>query len=109
MKRWKAYQYRFEIASRGGVRRYINKSRFSSRKEAQEEGAIAYNEYFRTGRKQKIKDMSYEDYLDYWMTNYCYFNVKYASIYVGNYRSWNESYWCSRNSKWNSKWNNSYV
>lgn len=24
--------------------------------------------------------MSYEDYLDYWMTNYCYFNVKYATI-----------------------------
>ena len=58
MKRGKVYQYRFEIASRGGVRRYINKSGFSSRKEAQEAGAIAYNEYFRTGRKQKIKDMS---------------------------------------------------
>ena len=80
MKRGRVYQYRFEIASRGGVRRYINKSGFSSRKEAQEAGAIAYNEYFRTGRKQKIKDMSYEDYLDYWMTNYCYFNVKYATI-----------------------------
>ena len=80
MKRGKVYQYRFEIASRGGVRRYINKSGFESRKEAQEAGAIAYNEYFRTGRKQKIKDMSYEDYLDYWMTNYCYFNVKYATI-----------------------------
>ena len=24
--------------------------------------------------------MSYADYLDYWMTNYCYFNVKYATI-----------------------------
>ena len=80
MKRGKVYQYRFEIASRGGVRRYINKSGFESRKEAQEAGAIAYNEYFRTGRTQKIKDMSYEDYLDYWMTNYCYFNVKYATI-----------------------------
>lgn len=80
MKRGKVYQYRFEIASRGGVRRYINKSGFESRKEAQEAGVIAYNEYFRTGRKQKIKDMPYEDYLDYWMTNYCYFNVKYATI-----------------------------
>ena len=48
MKRVKVYQYRFEIASRGGVRRYINKSGFTSRKEAQEAGAIAYNEYFRT-------------------------------------------------------------
>ena len=57
MKRGKVYQYRFEIASRGGVRRYIIKSGFTSRKEAQEAGAIAYNEYFRTGRKQKIKEM----------------------------------------------------
>lgn len=80
MKRGKVCQYRFEIASRRGARRYINKSGFETRKEAQESGAIAYNEYFRTGRKQKIKDMSYEDYLDYWMTNYCYFNVKYATI-----------------------------
>ena len=50
MKRGKVYQYRFEIASRGGVRRYINKSGFESRKEAQEAGAIAYNEYFKTGK-----------------------------------------------------------
>lgn len=94
MKRGKVYQYRFEIASRGGVRRYIKKSGFTSRKEAQEAGAIAYNEYFRTGRKQKIKDMSYEDYLDYWMTNYCYFNVnsKWSRRIMAKYSQF--KLWC---------------
>ena len=52
MKRGKGYQYRFEFASRGAVRRYINKIGFSSRKEAQEAGVIAYNTvmlYFESG------------------------------------------------------------
>ena len=35
MKRGKVYQYRFEIASQGGVRRYINKSGFKTKAEAQ--------------------------------------------------------------------------
>lgn len=79
-KRGKVYQYRFEIASQGGIRKYINKSGLATRKDAQEAGALANNEFFRTGRKQKIKDMPYGDYLDYWMVNYCYFNVKSATI-----------------------------
>ena len=79
-KRGKVFEYRYEIASQGGVRQYISKSGFKTRKDAQKSGVTAYNEYFKIGRKQKIKDMLYADYLDYWMTNYCYFNVKYATI-----------------------------
>ena len=80
MKRGKVYQYQFEIASQGGSRKYINKSGFPTKQEALHAGAIAYNEYYKVGRKIKQRDMSYSDYLDYWIANYCNFNLKYSTI-----------------------------
>lgn len=79
-KRGKVYEYRIEIASIDGVRKLLTKSGFKTRQEALHEGAIAYNEYYQCGKKQKQKDMSYADYLDYWIDNYCNFNLKYSTI-----------------------------
>lgn len=80
MKRGKVYQYQFEIASQGGIRKYINKSGFLTKQEALHAGALAYNEYYKIGKKIKQREMSYSDYLDYWIANYCNFNLKYATI-----------------------------
>ena len=40
-KRKDVYQYRFEIASENGKRKYINKSGFKTKAEAMEAGNIA--------------------------------------------------------------------
>ena len=86
-KRGKVYEYRIEIASIDGVRKWLTKSGFKTRQEALHEGAIAYNEYYQCGKKQKQKDMSYSDYLDYWIENYCKVNLKYNTIQTYN---WNK-------------------
>ena len=79
-KRGNVYQYQFEIAPVDGKRKYINKSGFKSKREAMEAGVKAYNEYFETGHSFKPSTMSYSDYLDYWLKNYCYVNLKYHTI-----------------------------
>ena len=79
-KRGKVYQYQFEIAPRGGKRKYINKSGFKTRADAHKEGVIAYNEYYKIGKKIQISDMSYSDFLDYWIDTYCNLNCKYSTI-----------------------------
>ena len=79
-KRGNVYEYRIEIAPIDGVRKWLTKSGFKTRQEALYEGVFAYNEYYQYGKKQKQKDMSYADYLDYWIDNYCNFNLKYSTI-----------------------------
>ena len=79
-KRGKVYEYRIEIASIEGTRKWITKSGFKTKQEALHDGAIAYNDYYQCGKKQHNKDMSYSDYLDYWVDNYCNFNLKYSTI-----------------------------
>ena len=80
MKRGKVYQYQFEIAPVDGKRKYINKSGFKTKKEAFDEGVKAYNEYEYSGKKVNVKDMSYSDYLDYWVDNYAKLNLRYSTI-----------------------------
>ena len=101
-KRKNVYQYRFEIASENGKRKYINKSGFKTKAEAMEAGTIAYNEYINAGKPFKECKMSYSAYLDYWINNYCKTNLKYNTIqtyttlankyikpYIGHYRMCN--------------------
>ncbi len=71
MKRGKVYQYQFEIASVNGTRKYKNKSGFKTKAEALEAGYIAYTEYINVGNPFKNSKLSYSDYLDYWLENYC--------------------------------------
>ena len=80
MKRDNVYQYRFEIAPENGKRKYINRSGYKTKAEALEAGTIAYNEYINAGKPYKECKMSYSDYLDYWIENYCKNNLKYNTI-----------------------------
>ena len=75
-KRGQVYQYRVEIASVGGKRKYINKSGFKTKAEALEAGNLAYTEYLNAGVPFKECKLSYSDYLDYWLDNYCRANLK---------------------------------
>ena len=79
-KRGKVYQYQFEIAPVNGKRKFINKSGFKTKAEAEKEGIIAYNEYINTGHKFVPNNMSYSDYLDYWIKEYCEINLQYNTI-----------------------------
>ena len=49
-KRGEVYQYKFEIASIDGKRKFKNKSGFATKSEAKQAGIIAYNEYLNTGQ-----------------------------------------------------------
>ena len=79
-KRGNVYQYQFEIAPVKGQRKWITKSGFKTKAEAQEEGNKAYTEYLNAGVPFKECNMSYSDYLDYWLNNYCKINLKYNTI-----------------------------
>ena len=79
-KRGNVYQYSFEIAKIGGKRKQMTKSGFKTKFEAQQEGTKAYNEYLNTGNTFKENQVSYSDYLDYWIEHYCKSNLKYNTI-----------------------------
>ena len=79
-KRGKYYQYKFEIASVDGKRKFLNKSGFRTKSEAEKEGTLAYNEYLNTGKSFSASEMSYSDFLDYWLDNHCKINLKYHTI-----------------------------
>ena len=57
-KRGKVYQYQFEIASVRGKRKWITKSGFRTKAEAQEEGNKAYTEYLYTSNYRCSKSYS---------------------------------------------------
>lgn len=79
-KRGNFYQYKFEIAKVDGKRKFLSKSGFKTKSEAEKEGVIAYNDYLNTGNPFSATDISYSDFLDYWLENYCYINLKYHTI-----------------------------
>ena len=79
-KRGKVYEYRFEIATVDGTRKWITKSGYSTKSEAFKEGAKAYNDYYYNGNKVQLKEnMSYADFLDYWIDTYASFNLHYST------------------------------
>lgn len=79
-KRGKVYQYQFEIAPVKGKRKFINKSGFKTKAEAIEAGNMAFTEYLNAGIPFKECKISYSDYLDYWLDNYCKINLRYNTI-----------------------------
>ena len=79
-KRGNVYEYQFEIAPQDGKRKRITKSGFKTKSEANREGVKAYNEYMQTGQSFVPSKMSYSDYLDYWMKQYCQINLQYRTI-----------------------------
>lgn len=79
-KRGNVYEYNFDVAKIEGKRKRISKSGFKTKAEALKQGTIAYNEYLNTGRKFVSNEMSYSDFLDYWIDNHCKINLKYHTI-----------------------------
>ena len=79
-KRDKVYQYQFEAGKINGKRKRINKSGFKTKKEAEEAGSKAYSEFKNSGLAFKENNISYSDYLDYWLENYCKTNLRYNTI-----------------------------
>lgn len=79
-KRGNKWEYRFEAASIGGIRKQICKSGYLTKKEAMEAGAKAYNEYTQAGAVFTPNNSSYADYLDYWLSTYCKNNLKSVTL-----------------------------
>ena len=78
-KRGKVYQFQFEIAKINGKRKFINKSGFKTKKEAFIAGQQAYENYINGGMPKEAQ-MSYSDYLDYWMKEYFENVCKYSTV-----------------------------
>ena len=77
-KRGKVYQYQFEIPRINGKRKFINKSGFKTHKEALLAGYKALDEYMNGGVTDNV-NMTYSDYLDYWLKEYLELNYKYTT------------------------------
>ncbi len=77
-KRGNKYQYVFEAGKVDGKRKQITKSGFRTKKEALIAGEKAYMKFINGGVKEET-NMSYADYLDYWMKEYYEINFKYST------------------------------
>ena len=78
-KRGKVYEYFFEGAKVNNKRTRISKSGFRTKNEAYEYGLKAYNDYIGGKIRPMESQMSYSDYLDYWMKEYFSINYKYST------------------------------
>lgn len=77
-KRGNVYQYRFEIEKVNSKRKFITKSGFKTKNEAYIEGQKTMNLYL-NGDLLTESQMTYSDYLDYWMREYFEINYKYST------------------------------
>lgn len=83
-KRGNKWQYQFEAATINGKRKQITKSGFRTKKEALEAGAKALAEYNNCGLSFVPSEISFNDYLDYWLKEYAEVNLKETT--VDNYK-----------------------
>ncbi|SHM76919.1 Site-specific recombinase XerD [Anaerosporobacter mobilis DSM 15930] len=81
-KRGAKWEYYFEGAKVDGKRKRISKGGFDTKKTALEAGVKALNEYNNSGLHFVPSELSYSDYLDYWLENYCKVNLK-TTTYEG--------------------------
>ena len=80
------WEYRFEVASVKGRRKFITHGGFCTKKEALAAGTLAMQEYIGCGHAPvKATGISVADYLDLWFEKYCVTNLKYNTQL--NYRS----------------------
>ena len=84
VKHGKTYEYRFEVASIGGERKWCSKGGFLSKEQAQLAGIEAWKRYCLCGLSEKPTDISYADFLDDWIENECKHNLKETTLL--NYR-----------------------
>lgn len=79
-KRGKYWEYEFDAAKVAGKRNRISKSGYKTKAEAVAAGVVAMAEYNSSGIKFIPSEMSYADFLDYWIENYCLITLKKATI-----------------------------
>ena len=73
------WEYRFEVAKVGGKRKQYSKSGFRTKKEAEQAGIKALNDYNNAGCVSVSSDMSFSDFLDLWLVQYARANLKESS------------------------------
>jgi len=83
-KRNNYYEYRFEIASINGQRKWISKSGFKDQITARKEGLKAINEYNTCGQVIAPSTMSFADFLEHWIVNDC--EASHNESTIANYR-----------------------
>lgn len=74
------WEYRFEGAKIEGKRNTISKAGFKTKKEAEIEGTKALAQYNNAGLHFEPSEISVADYLEYWLNNYCKFNVADSTL-----------------------------
>lgn len=74
------WEYRFEVAAIDGKRQWISKSGFKTKSAAKEAGKQAQKLYEQTGVATKPTDMSFADFLDYWIENRCRLVCKEVTV-----------------------------
>ena len=79
-KRGKYWEYEFDAAKIDGKRKKISKSGFKTKAEAVAAGTQAMAEYNNSGVAFIPSEMSYSDFLDYWMESYCSINLKKTTL-----------------------------
>ena len=79
-KRNNKWQYQFEGAKINGKRKQITKSGFRTKKEALDAGVKALAEYNNSGLHFEPSEMSFKDFLDYWIKNYVELNLRPNTI-----------------------------
>lgn len=79
-KRGKSWEYEFDTARIAGKRNRISKCGFKTKAEAVAAGAEALAEYNGSGIKFVPADMSYADFLDYWIESYCSIALKKTTL-----------------------------
>lgn len=79
-KRGEKWQYQFEAAVIDGKRKQITKSGFRTKKEALEAGAKALAEYNNCGLTFTPSEISFSDYLDFWIKEYAQINLKETTV-----------------------------
>lgn len=80
------WEYRFEAAKVNGKRKHISKAGFKTKKEAEIAGTKAMAEYNNSGHCFEPSDISFSDFLDYWLDNYsatsCRYNTQLSHLSI---------------------------
>lgn len=79
-KRGKYWEYEFDAAKVDGKRNRVSKSGYKTKAEAVAAGAAAMAEYNSSGIKFVPSEMSYADFLDYWVESYCMITLKKTTL-----------------------------
>lgn len=80
VKRGNSWQYVFEAAKINGKRTKIQKCGFATQKEALAAGTKALFEYNNSGQHFEISEISFNDFIQIWMREYCEVNFKPETI-----------------------------